>query len=285
MTACAFLNGRFVPEIEARVGIDDAGWLHGAGLFETIRAENGRLFRLERHIQRMRQSAEVLLRPIPREQLPSEQQLCELLERNQLKAARVRLTVTAGAMRAISEQPTTPTVFATAISPGGHPPDAYERGVSVIVSKYRQSTDDPTVGHKTICYLPRLLALRHANEARCAEAIWFTHQHELAEGSISNVFIVRDGTLKTPALDTPVLPGIARETVLEVAAALGIDARQCRLTINDLLDADECFLTNTMIQVLPVVRVERRNIASAAVGSMTKRIGRAYRELVETECR
>ncbi len=155
---------------------------------------------------------------------------------------------------------------------------------AVMVSTFRQSPDDPIAGHKTTAYLPRLLALREAQHARCMEAIWFTTGNTLAEGSISNVFTVRDDMLSTPPLDTPVLPGIARGVVLELAARLGLKAREAALTIDDLLDADEVFLTNAIMQVMPVVRVEMHDIGKGTVGPVAKRLGEAYREVVRKEC-
>lgn len=116
------------------------------------------------------------------------------------------------------------------------------------------------------------------------EAIWFTTGNQLAEGSISNVFVVRGGVLKTPPLDTPVLPGIARWLVLQIASDCGIECEQCPLTIDDLLDADEVLLTNAIMQVMPVVRVEKHDIGQGRVGPIGKRLYREYRNRVQQEC-
>ena len=115
-------------------------------------------------------------------------------------------------------------------------------------------------GHKTMNYLPRLIALRAAHANRCVESLWFTTQHLLSEGSVSNVFVVRDGTVMTPPLDTPVLPGIARALVLELCGREGIRCDEAALTIDALLDAEEVFLTNSIMQVMPVVLIERRAV-------------------------
>ena len=165
-----------------------------------------------------------------------------------------------------------------------YPHDFYERGVHVAICTFRVSPSDPLAGHKTTSYLPRLLALRDAQQARCVEALWFTTANRLAEGSISNVWIVRDGVLKTPPLDTPVLPGLARGVVLEIAKEIGIETRSCPLTIDDLLDADEVLLSNAIMQVMPVIRVERRDIGTARVGPIAKRLLEEYRRLVRREC-
>jgi branched-chain amino acid aminotransferase len=286
VTPIAYINGSFLPEPEAMVGVDDGGWLHGAGLFETMRAEHGRVFRLGSHLDRLRRSAERVLRPIGWTELPNEQAFCELLRRNQLNEARIRLTVTAGSMRSTEGTDAVPplTVCISAAPLSNYPAKLYETGVAVILSPYHVSPTDPIAGHKTTSYLPRLLGLRHAQSLGCMEALWFTTRNELAEGSISNVFVVSRGVLKTPPTETPVLPGIARGVVLENARRLGIEAAETPLTIHDLLDADEVFVTNSIMQILPVVRVERHDIGEGRVGAMTTRLLNAYRELVRQEC-
>ena len=285
MTKAMYFNGAFADPSEVAIRPNDGGWLHGAGLFETMRAENGRVFRLAAHLSRLRNSAERLLRPIAEDELPDESTMRELLERNELTSARLRLTVSAGAMGdADANQPPALTVCLTASPLAPYPDQAYEKGIGVVICQHRQSTTDPTAGHKTTSYFPRLLGLREARQARCNEAIWFTEDKRLAEGSISNVFVVRDGTLKTPPLDTPVLPGIARGVVLELAQQSDLAQEETEITIDELLDADEVFLTNTLMQVMPVIRVEKRDIGDGQVGPVTKRLGEAYRETARKEC-
>jgi len=285
VTSYVYLNGGFLPTTDAKISVCDGGWLHGAGLFETMLAENGRIFRLESHVNRLMRSAARLLTPVQRDDLPSRVDFLELLERNELKVARVRMTVSAGSMRADAEPEVRSLTVCVTASPLSPPsPTAYETGVQVVICKFRQSPSDPLAGHKTTAYLSRLVSLRAAQEARCAEALWFTTANRLAEGSISNVFVVHKGVLKTPPLDTPVLPGIARGVVLALADEAGIQTDQCPLTIDDLLDADEVLLTNAIMQVLPVIRVERRDIGDGRVGSVAKRILEAYRRLVRKEC-
>lgn len=278
-------NGEIVDADSARLSVFDGGWLHGAGLFETMRAENGRVFRLEAHLDRIRRSAAVLLRPIERVELPSAMDLTELLDRNQLENARVRLTVSAGNMLAAVEGTASAlTVCATAQPLSPPPGHNYERGIQVSLCSFRQSPNDPIAGHKTLSYLPRIIGLREAHRANCTEALWFTTKNHLAEGCISNIFVVKTGMLRTPALDTPVLPGIARAIVLTLAAAAGIETRETTLSVDDLLDAEEVFLTNTMMQVLPVVRVERRDIGDGRVGPMAQKLKSDYEQLVRKEC-
>lgn len=276
-------NGALVPVQEARVPIDDGAWLHGAGLFETVRVEHGRPFRWDVHVRRLQRSAAALLAPVADADLPSGQDVQRLLEKNGLRAARLRLTVSAGSMQA-AEADKRPTVCLTATDLVPYDAALYDKGVAVILSPYRQCTTDPLAGHKTACYLPRLLALRRAHNARCQEALWFTEQNHLAEGCISNVLVVREGKLLTPPLDTPVLPGVARAAVLELAQDAGLLCEERRLDINDLLDADEVLLTSTIMLVLPVIRVEKRDIKGAKVGPVAHRLLEAFQQLIKKEC-
>jgi len=285
VTPLVYLNGEFLPAADAKVSIDDGGWLHGAGLFETMRAENGRVFRLESHVARLIRSASTLLRPIERGDLPSRVDFLELLQRNELKVARVRMTVSAGPMQTRDESEGVPLTVCVTTSPLS-PPAArlYETGVQVVICNFRLSPSDPLAGHKSTAYISRLIALREAQRGRCMEALWFTTANRLAEGSITNVFIVKDGVLRTPPLDTPVLPGIARGVVLELSGDLGIETREEPLTIDDLLDADEVLLTNAIMQVMPVTRVEKRDIGDGCAGPQARQLLEAYRNLVRKEC-
>lgn len=285
MIPIIYLNGRFVPADDAAVSVSDAAFLHGAGLFETIRAENRTAFRLDAHCRRLLNSAERLQIPVDPSTLPGIDQIADLLKRNELTNARVRLTVTAGTFR--TPQPSvapTPTICLSAAPLHDYPKALYEQGVGVILCDYRISPTDPLAGHKTTCYLPRLLGLRQAQAARCIEAIWFTTTNYLAEGCISNVFLVRTGGIATPPLDTPVLPGIARAETIVLARDAGLSIRETPLTINDLLDADEVFLTNSIMQVLPVIRVEKHDIGAGRVGPVAGALGNAYRQAVQKEC-
>ena len=286
MSAVVLFNGGFVNAAEARLDVYDGGWLHGAGVFETMRAEYGHVWRLESHLGRLMRSAERLLSPVPIDALPGREQFSELLERNELTAGRVRLTVTAGSMlEAPGADGPRFTVAATVTPLTPYAPHLYQRGVRVKIAPYRQCTTDPLAGHKSTCYLPRLLALRDARRAGCEEALWFTEFNHLAEGSVTNVFLAKDGALRTPPLETPVLPGIARQAVLELAEAKGIEIVQKPTAISDLLDADEVFLTNVIMLVMPVTSVEQREIAGGRVGPLTQQLSAALNERVLTEVR
>ncbi len=285
MAEIVYLNGRFLPRQEATVSVYDGGWLHGAGLFETMRAHRGTVFRLDAHLDRLMDSSAKVLCPIERPDLPLTKDFQRLLRENQLTDARVRLTVTAGSMldQPPGERPTI-TVCVTASACTAYPPELYANGMAVALSRFRQSSTDPLAGHKTTNYLPRLLALREAQRHHCGEALWFTPENLLAEGSISNVFLVKGGVVKTPPRDTPVLPGITRTVILELCREKGIKADESPLNINDLLDADEIFVTNSGMEVMPVIRVEKRDIGAGHPGPVARELLDLYRAQVETEC-
>jgi branched-subunit amino acid aminotransferase/4-amino-4-deoxychorismate lyase len=153
-----------------------------------------------------------------------------------------------------------------------------------LVSPFRQNPHEPTTGHKTTSYFARLAGLRYAHQRQAFESLWLTPEGYLAEGSISNVFLWLNEQLVTPPLDTPVLPGIARADVLDLAGQLGMQTAERKLTIDDLLDADEVMLTNSLAEVVPVVRIERKPIGSEKPGPVFEELHEAYELLAQQEC-
>jgi branched-chain amino acid aminotransferase len=274
-----FLDDEFVPPDMARVSANDAGLLHGAGLFETMRACNGVVFRLQEHLKRLRKSSEALGLALPETLDRARQIISELLRRNDQSEARIRLTVTPGHADRGS-----PLLIVATQPYESYPGELYNRGMTVLISERRQTPYDASCAHKTLSYYNRLLALREAAERSCHEALWFTHQGWLAEGSISNAFLVKNSILLTAPLNTPVLPGVTRATVLELAAHQGRTLQERNLTIDDLLDADEVFLTNVIMKVMPVCRIEAKEVGDGKPGPITRQIAQAYDELVEKEC-
>lgn len=279
MSEKVYLNGELIDLTRAAVGVSNPSFLHGVGLFETLRVYDRRPFRLDQHIDRLKKSASKLNMPLGDavERIPGAVEA--VLKACSLKNARVRFTVTPPGTYD-QESRTTLLVAASGITQ--YPPELYQTGMTVYAcTDYRQSAHDPLVGHKTTSYFSRLIALRDAQDRRCGEALWFTPDNFLAEGSMSNVFIVKDGQLHTPPLDTPVLPGITRAAVLELAGKNGIPAEETPSTIDDLLDADEVFLTNAIMEVMPVIRVERRPIADEKPGPIARQLARAYHQLTK----
>jgi len=279
-----YVSGNLVPAAEARISALDAGVLLGAGLFETLRTYGGRPFRLGAHLARLRASGEFFRIFIRESDSQVAEAVARLVEANGLADARVRLTATRGPLAdAVDDEAPPATLIITAGPMTPYPAELYEKGATVVVSDIRVSPDDPTVYHKTTGYLRNLLALRDAHRARATEALIFNTKGRLAEGSLSNVFIVSGGRLLTPPVEEGLLAGITRAAVLELAAEVGVPAEQRPLAVRDCLDADEMFLTNSIMELLPVGRVERKEIGTGRPGPVTKQLASAYRALVIRE--
>ena len=271
-----FLNGKIIDAADAKVSVYDSGFLYGTGLFETMRAAGRTVFRLNDHIDRLFASAEKLGIIIGGDKKYIYDAVMNTLDANNLKEARLKLTVTNGSF-GDGDEPT-PTVVVTAEEFVAYPDEYYQKGVRVSLTDYRQNPADPMTGHKTICYNSRLLALKRAHQKNTAEALWFTTDNKLAEGCVSNVFIVKDGKVYTTRLDTPVLAGIARKTVCEIAIENNIELREQDIYINDLLSADEVFITNVIMGVLPVVAVEAHTVGDGKVGQLTQSFLEKYQQ-------
>jgi len=283
MAEKVFLNDKLVDTKDARISVGDGGFLYGAGLFETMRSYNGVVFRLDDHLNRLLASTKAL----SIEHTYSKEYLADavhkVLEANNLAEARLRLTLSAGAMSQSQNKPVA-TLLITAAKLQPYPAEYYKKGVLVVLCPFRQNVTEPTCGHKTTSYLPRMLALKQAHEKKAAETLWFTTDGRLAEGCISNAFLVKDSRIFTPTTNTPVLPGIARKTVCELATANKIELVEKNLSIDDLLGADEVFITNVIMQVMPVVGVEKHAVGEGIPGPVTKRMQEYYNEFIKDTC-
>jgi branched-subunit amino acid aminotransferase/4-amino-4-deoxychorismate lyase len=290
-----WLNGQFVDRDAARISVFDAGLLHAVGLFETMMAANGRMFRGGRHLARLVESAQQLHLTERLHPEPLRQVLQTVLEHNDLERARVRLTITGGDLNLLQTDrrgPVDPTILVVAQPPTHYPDTLFTEGVTVVIADARTNPLEPTAGHKTLNYWSRIQALQTAAARHASEALWFTVSNHLSGGSVSNVFLVRDGGLVTPiargeeqagGLPSPVLPGITRSTIVELAESDDLPVDRRMLDIDDLLSAEEVFLTNSSWGVLPVVRVERESIGDGGVGDVTRRLREAWLALVEEE--
>jgi branched-chain amino acid aminotransferase len=288
-----FLNDKLLDIDKACISAADSGFLYGAGLFETMRSHNGVVFALQDHLERLFASASTLSINNPYDRQYIKDAIYKLLQANELTDARLRLTLTNGPMSESDEQ-RKPTLLITATKLQTYPQEFYKNGVTVVLCPFRQNPNDPTCGHKTTSFFSRMLALSLAHQKRAAESLWFTPDNRLAEGCISNVFLVKDSVLYTPLVTTPVLPGIARKTVCRIAAENSIELVEKDLYINDLLGADEVFLTNVIMQVLPVAGIEKhtpvlscesKNGGDGKVGPVTKKLQNCYAEVFKQVCR
>jgi branched-chain amino acid aminotransferase len=281
------LNGRLVEEAQAVLPVFDRGFLYGDGVFESMRATNGRIFRLDAHLERLERSAALA----EFEGLPASPvlaaELNELLQANRLTDARLRLTLTRGAGRPgdYVGSEGAPTRVATADAFQGLDPRHHERGVALAVSR-RQSVPAAVLDAsiKTTSRLAAVLARREAARSGAFEAALLDADGHLTEGTTSNLFLVRAGRLLTPAIDGNALPGVTRAVVLEVACALAIPVDERPLPVALLREADEIFLTNTSWEVLPVTSVDGVPRAGGVPGAITLTLLAGYRARVRREC-
>jgi len=285
MSEKVYLDGELVEADEARLTVFDTALQHGVGLFEILRSYSGKIFRLGEHIERLKRSASELGLVVDADAGEFGRAVDELLAANGLTDARVRITVTGGSARVGIHRGLrgNPSTLITAGPSQAPPGELYNDGVTVLLSDHRVSPSDPIARYKTVSYLPRLVALRAAQQAQLADAIWFTTDGYLAGGSVSNVFLIKDDVVLTPSLDLPIVPGIARKVVIEVAKDLQIPVGEGKFSMQDVLSAEECFLTNTAVEVLPVVAIERHLVGSGKVGSLTRTLLQRYRRQVREE--
>ena len=278
-----FLNDKLIDIDKACISATDSGFLYGAGLFETMRSYNGVVFALADHLDRLFFSANALSIDIHYDREYITDSINKVLQANKLSDARLRLTITGGPM-STSDEDRKPTLLITAAKLQPYPPEYYKKGVLVVLCPFRQNPNDPTCGHKTTSYYSRMIALKFAHQKMAAEALWFTTDNRLAEGCVSNVFLVKDSTLYTPPLKTPVLAGVARKTIFHLADENSIKLVEKDLSIDELLTADEIFLTNVIMQVLPVVSVEKHIVGKGKPGPVAQELKEKFEELVEKKC-
>ena len=279
-----FLNGELIPASQAKVSAFDGGFLHGTGLFETMRAYAGQVYRLDEHLDRLTNSANQLSIPLAGEKDHLRKAVLQTIEANGLSEARLRLTISRGDLRSDPDEQKVGTVLLTASQLQPYPAEFYQKGMTVVIADTKVSSSDPIARHKSTNYLSRLLVLRKAQQLKAGEALWFTELSHLAEGCISNVFLVKDNRLLTPSLAEPILPGITRAAVLELAQADNIAVSEQPLTIDDLLGAQEVFLTNSIMEIMPVCRIEKHVVGNEKPGPITGRLAELYQQDVERKC-
>ncbi|MFC1978812.1 aminotransferase class IV [Chloroflexota bacterium] len=283
MEQIVYLNGSLIPRSGAKISPFDFGFLYGYALFESMRAYSARVFRLDRHIARLKRSSKVLGLGLP--DVDFSKAVYDTIEANGLSEARIRFTVSLGEGEA-NPDPTTcknPTVF---IAASGYIPlsDAvYHKGFSVVVSQVRRNSALPLSRVKSANYLDMILARAQAKESGADEAILLNDRGCIAEGSTSNVFIVSAGKLITPSLDSGILSGVTREAVLELASCFGIQAEERFVEQEDLYEADEAFLTNSVIEIMPLVEVDGKPVGLGSIGPITGRLIIEYKALARKE--
>jgi branched-chain amino acid aminotransferase len=277
-----YLDGQFVPEAEAKVSVFDHGLLYGDGIFEGIRFYNGRVFRLEEHLDRLWDSARSICLEIPISRAEMTEALLETIRRNDLREGYIRQIVTRGVgnLGLNPAQCKRPSIIIIATTIALYPKEVCERGLTVVTCATRRTSPgalNPAV--KSLNYLNNVMARIEANLAGADEALMLNEAGNVAECTADNVFIIKRGHIFTPPIAAGALRGITRSVVFDIAAELGLQIRETDITRHDVFVADECFLTGTAAEVIPVVKADGRMIGSGKPGSITMRMIGRFREL------
>ena len=287
MERLVYINGEIVSWDKASVSVFDRGLLYGYGLFETMRSYNGRVFYLDRHVARLMNSAGVLgIRDALGPQ-KLETGVLRTLKANGLDDARIRLTVTAGeGGRSLSLPPsrslTTIITVEELVLPS---PEIYSKGLRTSVVGIRRNSKSPMCYLKTLGYLENMLTHAEAVAAGSDEAILLNDEGYVAECSASNIFIVEAGSVVTPPIEAGVLPGITRGVVIELAIKLGIKLEQEAVSVERLLSAEEVFITNSVIEIMPIAAVGERRVGAGSRGKLTERLMGEYNKLTRSYIR
>ena len=277
------MNGRLVPEDEARVSVFDHGLLYGDGVFEGLRAYSGRVFRLREHLERLWASARAICLEIPTTPEQLGRAIEETLAANGLADGYVRVVITrgAGSLGLDPARTRDPQVIVIADTIALYPPELTARGLRLVTAATQRSHSaalSPRI--KSLNYLNNIMAKLEGQQAGCVEALMLNHKGEVAECTADNVFVVRGDRLLTPPPDAGILEGITRGAVMDLALSAGIDCREATLTRHDIYTADECFITGTAAEVVPVVELDGRKIGSGTPGPVTLRLQAAFHALV-----
>jgi branched-chain amino acid aminotransferase len=282
MAEIIYLNGQLLPRSKAKLSPFDLGFLYGYGLFETMRAYEGHIFRLDRHLARLRHSADRIGLTNRLTAFDLKAACTKTLDANKLKDARLRLTVSAGEgdMTPDPSICSSPTVLVTVQNLVPLPPEKYQSGFKAMLSSLRRNSQSPLSRLKSACYMESILARMAAKTAGCDEAILLNEQDYLAEGSMTNIFLASNGELITPSLESGVLPGITRDMVLEIARAANIKTRERQVELKELIEAEEAFVTNSILELMPLTWFEGKPIGTGKPGQFTKKLIAAYKELI-----
>ncbi len=281
-----WLDGKIVPREEAKVSVFDHGLLYGDGIFEGIRSYNGRIFRLDEHLERFYKSGRAIMLRIPLSLNELEEAIIETLRANNLKDAYIRLVATRG-VGDLGLDPVkcpSPTIFIIASKIQLYPLELSEKGLSLVtVPTRRNDVESLNPAIKSLNYLNNILAKIEATNAGAAEALMLNRDGYVAECSGDNIFIVENGTIFTPPISAGTLEGITRDVVIELAESLKIKCLESLLTRYDLYNSDEIFLTGTAAEIIPITKFDGRTIKDGKVGPLTKRLMLGFKKMVNNQ--
>lgn len=281
-----YITGKFYDKEDAKISVYDHGLLYGDGVFEGMRSYSGKVFRLQEHLDRLYESARAICLEIPMSKSDMEKATYDTLQKNNLVDAYIRLVVTrgAGSLGLDPNKTSDPQVIIIADSISLYPAEFYEKGLKIITaSTIRNHPAALSPRIKSLNYLNNIMAKIEGLQAGCIEALMLNHKGEVAECTGDNIFIVKKGVLMTPPKDAGILEGITRNAILDLAKKLGIIAFEQTMTRHDLFVAEECFLTGSAAEVIPVVTIDGRPIGHGAVGPVTRQLLDAFKKLVHSK--
>ena len=286
MTLKVHINGELVDKEDARISVFDHGLLYGDGVFEGMRSYSGSVFRLDEHLDRLWQSAAAIQLKIPVSKEEMAAAVNETLAANRIEDGYIRLVVTrgAGTLGLDPNRCDQPQVIIITDLITLYPDEFYQDGLEIVTARTIRNHPqalDPQI--KSLNYLNNILAKIEGLEAGCVEALMLNHQGEVAECTGENIFIVRDQQLLTPPLEAGILHGITRGTVMELARNDGIDVVETTISLDDLYGADECFLTGSAAEVVPVIKVDGNVIGDGTPGPITARLTGLFRQAVQQD--
>jgi branched-chain amino acid aminotransferase len=281
-----YLDGKFVDEAEAKISVFDHGLLYGDGVFEGIRIYGGNIFRLDEHLERLEYSAKAILLDLPWTRAEIAEATCETCRRNNLADGYIRLVVTRG-VGDLGLSPwlcSKPSIFIITSKINLYPEEHYTKGLAIVTVPTRRVNSaalPPMV--KSLNYLNNILAKIEARQFGALEAILLNDQGYVAECTGDNIFIVHKGTIITPSASQGALKGITRSAIVDIAAGLKVPLVEANMTRYDVWNADECFLTGSAAEVIPVVKLDGREIGTGKPGPITHRLLENFRARVLTE--
>ncbi len=277
-----YLNGEYVTKSDAKVSVFDQGILYGDGVFEGIRVYNGRVFKCKEHIDRIYNTAKAIMLEIPLTKDEFKEALLETCRRNEIKEGYIRPVVTRGVgnLGLNPKNSSKATVFIIASTISLYPKEMYEKGMPIVTATQRRNKAtivDPQI--KSLNYLNNILAKIEANRAGVPEALMLNHDGIVAECTGDNIFIIKDGVIYTPPVHVGILDGITRRTVMYLAEQMNYKVVEKEFSLFNVYIADECFLTGTAAEVIPVTAVDQRVIGEdGTVGNITKKLIAAFHE-------
>jgi branched-chain amino acid aminotransferase len=282
MSLKIYISGKLYDKDDAKISVYDHGLLYGDGVFEGIRSYGGKVFRMDEHLDRLWDSAKAIWLQIPLSKPEMAKAINETIRVNGIKDGYIRVVVTrgAGTLGLDPNRCSDPQVIIIADKIALYPEELYQKGLEIItvsVARTHPAALSPRI--KSLNYLNNILAKIEGLQAGCIEALMLNHKGEIAECTGDNIFLIRQGRLLTPPIDAGILEGITRDAVIGLAREKGIDVGEIPLTKHDVYIADECFLTGTAAEVVPVVKVDSRTIGEGVPGLITRDLMSRFHEL------